>query len=83
MVLSGKITRNSLVRIVRNDVEIYSGKLSSLKREKDDAKEVNSGFECGLMIEKYNDVKEGDIVEAYEVVQEAQTLKQSRQSAMN
>ncbi|MEL6822462.1 MAG: translation initiation factor IF-2, partial [Calditrichota bacterium] len=83
MVLSGKITRNALVRIVRNDVEIYSGKLSSLKREKDDAKEVNSGFECGLMIEKYNDVKEGDIIEAYEVVQEAQTLKQSRQGAMN
>ncbi|MGH1366940.1 MAG: translation initiation factor IF-2 [Calditrichia bacterium] len=83
MVLSGKVTRNSLIRVVRNDVEIYSGKLSSLKREKDDAKEVNAGFECGLMIERYNDLREGDIIEAYEVVQEAQTLKQDRQGAMN
>jgi len=83
MVLSGKVTRNSLIRVVRNDVEIYSGKLSSLKREKDDAKEVNAGFECGLMVERYNDLREGDIIEAYEVVQEAQTLKQDRQGAMN
>ncbi len=75
MVLSGKITRNSRVRLVRNDVEIYDGKLSSLKRFKDDAKEVQSGYECGLMIENFNDLKIGDIVEAYEVVKEAQVLK--------
>ena len=75
MVLNGKITRNSRVHLVRNDVEIYDGKLSSLKRFKEDVKEVQSGYECGLMIENFNDVKIGDIVEAYEVVQEAQVLK--------
>ncbi|MFQ5585189.1 MAG: translation initiation factor IF-2, partial [Calditrichia bacterium] len=73
-VLDGKITRNSRVRLIRNDVEVYDGKLASLKRFKEDVKEVLSGFECGLMIENFNDIKVGDIIEAYEVVQEAQTL---------
>lgn len=73
-VLNGKINRNSNVRLIRNDVEIYDGKLSSLKRFKDDVREVQAGYECGLTIENFNDIKQGDIVEAYEIVMEAQTL---------
>ena len=64
-VLNGKITRNSSVRIIREGVVIFESTLASLKRFKDDAKEVASGFECGLSIEKFNDIKEGDIIEAY------------------
>ncbi len=75
MVTSGKINRNSNVRIVRNDVEIYDGKLGSLKRFKEDVREVASGYECGLSIDNYNDIKVGDVIEAYEIVLEAQTLK--------
>jgi translation initiation factor IF-2 len=74
-VLQGKVIRNSLVRLIRNDVEIYEGKLSSLKRFKEDVREVASGYECGLMIENYNDLKVGDIVEAYELVKEKRTLE--------
>ncbi|MHB1484573.1 MAG: translation initiation factor IF-2, partial [Saccharofermentanales bacterium] len=66
-VTDGKITRNSDVRLVRDGVVIYDGKLSSLKRFKDDAKEVTSGFECGISLEKFNDIKENDIVEAFEM----------------
>ena len=66
MVLEGKIKRNSKVRIIRDGVVVYTGELSSLKRFKDDAKEVAKGFECGLSIEKYNDIKVGDIVEGFE-----------------
>lgn len=76
-VLNGKINRNSNVRLIRNDVEIYDGKLSSLKRFKDDVREVQAGYECGLTIENFNDIKQGDIVEAYEIVMEAQTLSRS------
>lgn len=76
-VLNGKITRNSNVRVIRNDVEIYDGKLSSLKRFKDDVREVQAGYECGLTIENFNDIKQGDILEAYEIVMEAQTLSRS------
>lgn len=64
-VLNGKITRNSDVRIIRNGIIILDAKLASLKRFKDDVKEVAAGYECGLSIEKFNDLKEGDIVEAY------------------
>lgn len=64
-VLNGKITRNSEVRVLRDSVIIHEGKLASLKRFKDDAKEVKAGFECGLSIEKYNDIQEGDIIEAF------------------
>lgn len=73
-VLSGKISRNNRVRLIRNDVEIYDGELASLKRFKDDVKEVVAGYECGMMIKNYNDIKVGDIIEAYEVVQEKRTL---------
>lgn len=64
-VLDGKITRNSKVRIVRDGIVIHEGELSSLKRFKDDVREVNAGYECGLTFNKFNDIKEGDIVEAY------------------
>ncbi len=74
-VLNGKINRNARVRIVRNDVEIYEGRLASLKRFKDDVREVVAGYECGLMIENYNDLKIGDQIEAFEVVKEKRTLE--------
>ena len=64
-VLSGKITRNAEIRVLRDGVIIHEGKLASLKRFKDDAKEVLTGFECGLSIEKFNEIKEGDILEAF------------------
>ena len=64
-VLDGKLERNSGVRVIREGVVIHDGKLVSLKRFKDDAKEVSKGFECGIQIQDYNDVKEGDIIEAY------------------
>lgn len=69
MVLDGKINRNSKVRIVRDGVVVFSGELASLKRFKDDVKEVASGYECGLNIQNFNDIKVGDIVEAYENVE--------------
>ena len=64
-VKNGKINRNSGVRIVRDGIVIYEGDLSSLKRFKDDVKEVAEGFECGMSFEKFNDIKEGDIIEAF------------------
>ncbi|SFP08828.1 translation initiation factor IF-2 [Salibacterium halotolerans] len=64
-VTEGKITRDSNVRVIREGVVIHEGKINDLKRYKDDAKEVQSGYECGITIEKFNDIKEGDIIEAY------------------
>ncbi len=64
-VVDGKLERNAGVRVIREGIVIHEGKLISLKRFKDDAKEVSKGFECGLQIEDYNDVKEGDTIEAY------------------
>ena len=64
-VLSGKVERNAGVRVIREDVVIHEGKLVSLKRFKDDVKEVTKGFECGLQIENYNDIKEGDKIEVF------------------
>jgi translation initiation factor IF-2 len=66
-VTDGKIVRSCDTRLVRNGIVVFEGKLSSLKRFKDDAKEVASGFECGVSLEKYNDIKEGDIIEAFEM----------------
>ena len=66
-VLDGKIARNCEVRVVRDDIVVYTGHLASLQRMKDSVKEVNAGYECGLSIEKYNDIKIGDIIEAYEM----------------
>ena len=64
-VTDGKIARNSTVRVIRENIVIHEGKLVSLKRFKDDAKEVAKGYECGIQIENYNDIKEGDIIEAH------------------
>jgi translation initiation factor IF-2 len=75
MVTDGKIFRNSKVRVIRDGVVVYTGELSSLKRFKDDAKEVVSGYDCGLTISNYNDIKVGDQVEAYEMVETKRTLK--------
>lgn len=75
MVLEGKINRNSSVRVIRDGIVVYTGELGSLKRFKDDTKEVASGFECGLNIANFNDIKVGDIIEAYEQVEIKQKLK--------
>ncbi len=66
-VVSGTVTRNAQVRIIRDGVEIYEGKANSLKRFKDDVREVNTGYECGIGIENYNDIKEGDILEFFKL----------------
>jgi translation initiation factor IF-2 len=66
-VLSGKITRSALIRVVRDGIIIADDKLDSLKRFKDDVKEVNEGYECGMMLTKFSDIKEGDVFEAYEM----------------
>ncbi len=73
-VQDGKINRNNKVRIIRDGVVMYSGNLGSLKRFKDDVKDVTKGYECGLNIDKFNDIREGDIVEAFEEVEVKQTL---------
>jgi translation initiation factor IF-2 len=74
IVREGKIRRNSKVRLIRDGIVIYSGELGSLKRFKDDAREVVSGLECGLNIENFNDIKVGDMVEAYEETELKKTL---------
>ncbi|HEJ8410351.1 TPA: translation initiation factor IF-2 [Staphylococcus aureus] len=68
-VTEGKITRNAGVRIIRDGIVQYEGELDTLKRFKDDAKEVAKGYECGITIENYNDLKEGDVIEAFEMVE--------------
>jgi translation initiation factor IF-2 len=68
-VTDGSVTRNSQTRIVRDGIVVYDGTLASLKRFKDDVKEVKTGFECGLVFERFNDVKEGDQIEAYTMVE--------------
>ena len=75
MCLDGKITRQHNVRIIRDGIVVYTGKLASLRRFKDDVKEVVAGQDCGLNIENFNDIKTGDIVEAYEIVEIKRTLK--------
>ncbi len=74
-VKEGLITRNSKARLLRDGTVVYEGKISSLRRFKDDAKEVKEGFECGIGIENFNDVKVGDMIEAYEIVETARTLE--------
>jgi translation initiation factor IF-2 len=69
MVLDGKVHRNTRIRLIRDGIVIYNGLLGSLKRFKDDVKEVAAGFECGLNIENFNDMKVGDIIEGYEEVE--------------
>lgn len=64
-VTDGKISRGASARLVRDGIVIHEGELSSLRRFKDDVREVNTGYECGIMFEKYNDIKEGDVIEAF------------------
>jgi translation initiation factor IF-2 len=64
-VTEGKINRNNEVRLIRDNIVIHEGKIASLKRFKDDAREVMEGYECGIGIERFNDLKEGDIIEAF------------------
>jgi translation initiation factor IF-2 len=73
-VKSGKIIRNARVKLIRDNEEIYDGAIASLKRFKDDVREVTAGFECGLQIQDYNDIKVGDLIEAYEIVEKKRTL---------
>jgi translation initiation factor IF-2 len=73
-VLEGLIKRNSRVRLLRNNVVMWDGELDSLKRFKDDVKEVKSGFECGLSLKNNNDIVEGDQLEVYEIQEIARTL---------
>jgi translation initiation factor IF-2 len=73
-VLSGKIVRNRLLRVLRSGTVVFDGVMDSLKRMKDDAKEVNAGYECGVGCNKFNDWKEGDIIQAYERVMKRRTL---------
>jgi translation initiation factor IF-2 len=73
-VLDGKIARNNRIRLVRDGIVIFTGELASLKRYRDDAKEVTSNMECGLVIRNYNDIKTGDIVEAFEEIEVKRTL---------
>ena len=75
MVISGKIFRNSLIRIIRDGIVVYTGELLSLKRFKDDVKEVAKGYDCGIQIKGYNDIKEGDVIEAYQEVAVKKKLK--------
>ncbi|MGL5520719.1 MAG: translation initiation factor IF-2, partial [Cetobacterium sp.] len=75
VVVDGKVRKDSNIRILRNGVIVYEGKLNTLKRYKDDAKEVVAGQECGLGIENFNDIKEGDIVEAFDIIEVKRTLK--------
>ncbi|NDW19029.1 translation initiation factor IF-2 [Dysgonomonas sp. 216] len=74
MVKDGKIKRSNKIRLIRDGIVIYSGELGSLKRFKDDVKEVASGYECGLNIHNYNDIKVGDIIEAFEEIEVKKTL---------
>ncbi|MGN0238369.1 MAG: translation initiation factor IF-2 [Lepagella sp.] len=74
IVRDGKVKRTSKVRVIRDGIVIYSGELGSLKRFKDDAKEVTSGYDCGLSVQGYNDIREGDMIEAYEEVAVKKTL---------
>ena len=73
-VTDGRIPRGARVRLIRDSVPVYDGKIAALKRFKDDMKEVQTGFECGISIEGYNDIKAGDVIEAYELKEEAAKL---------
>ena len=70
----GKIKRNNKIRLIRDGIVVYSGELASLKRFKDDVKDVATGYECGLNINNYNDIRVGDVIESYEEVEVKRSL---------
>jgi translation initiation factor IF-2 len=74
MVTEGKINRKAHLKVIRDAIQVYEGKIGSLRRFKDDVSEVQHGFECGVMVAGWNEVKTGDVIEAYEVVEEAAQL---------
>jgi translation initiation factor IF-2 len=74
MVIQGKVTRKAHLRVIRDAVQIYEGKIGSLRRFKDDVSEVTNGFECGVMVQGYNELKIGDVIESYEIIEEAAQL---------
>ena len=74
MVTDGKVQRDNNIRIIRDSVQIYEGKIDSLRRFKDDVKEVQSGFECGISVVNYNDIKEGDTFEIFKYEETKQEL---------
>ena len=74
MVTDGIVKRGASVRLIRNNVVVHQGDLDSLKRFKDDAKEVRQGYECGLQLKNFNDIQEGDQLEVFEIVEVARTL---------
>jgi translation initiation factor IF-2 len=74
IVTDGKIERNSKARLIRDGVVVYTTTISSLKRFNDDVKEVSKGYECGIMLENFNDIKEGDIIETFKEVEEQASL---------
>lgn len=73
-VTEGVVKRGAGVRLIRDDVVIHEGKLKTLKRFKEDVQEVQQNFECGMAFEKYDDIKEGDVIECFELVEEQKTL---------
>ncbi len=73
-VLDGTVKRGAGVRLLRNNVVVHQGELETLKRFKDDVKEVKAGYECGLQLKNYNDIQEGDQLEVFEIVEVARTL---------
>jgi translation initiation factor IF-2 len=75
MVTSGKVYRNSGIRVIREGVVVHTGTLTSLKRFKDDVKEVAKGYDCGLQLKNYNDIKIEDVLECYQEVEVKKTLK--------
>ena len=73
-VQEGKITRNNKIRLIRDGIVIHEGEIASLKRFKDDVREVDAGYECGLNIANFNDIKVGDIIEAYKIIETKKKL---------
>ena len=73
-VKEGKITSTSKIRLIRNGIVIHEGEIDGLRRFKDDVKEVAAGYECGITLEKYRDIKEGDVLEVFEIKEIARTL---------
>ncbi|MFP4484969.1 MAG: translation initiation factor IF-2 [Spirochaetaceae bacterium] len=80
-VRSGKVRRNAQAHVIRDGVEVYTGKVESLKRFKEDAREVESGYECGIGIENFNDIRVGDVIEVFEIRKVAKTLEGTRRSS--
>ncbi|MFO7976845.1 MAG: translation initiation factor IF-2, partial [Candidatus Hydrogenedentota bacterium] len=74
-VQDGEVSRSSLIRVVRDDVVLHEGKIGSLRREKDDVRTVSSGYECGIVLENFQDIKTGDVIEAYRLDKVAQKLE--------